>query len=392
MHIKKYRAHSSLEAVRRVKEELGPDALILSVDRVRSDRGLLGLMGRPMVEVTAAVDREARRGEDGEPPRIGADESWRELQVTRAMVVSLEAELRSLRDAVEGLQTSVPDACEIGRDLEALRRASARARQAPGLPEAADGRLAERLLRSGLAPEHALTIAADAARRADSEEASAAGALERVLAARLDARLVPPRSPEPGRVDVFVGATGVGKTTTLAKLAGHGGRDTREVAVATTDVHRLGGEEPLRSYTQRLRIPFDAASSPEDLRRSRIQAGRRHLLVDTAGHGPRHPAWLRDLVRHREALGDGVHVQLVLSATTKERDLMEQLERHRPLRPDGVVVTHVDESRDLGNVVNLLFEPGTPPLTWLANGQSVPGDLLAPDPDRLASRILAAAS
>jgi len=392
MHIKKYRAHSSLEAVRRVKEELGPDALILSVDRVRSDRGWLGLMGRSIVEVTAAVDREARRGDDTGPPRIGADESWRELQVTRVMVGGLEGELRSLRDAVESLQASVPDAREIGRDLEALRRASARARHEPDRSGAPDGLLAERLLRSGLAPEHALTIAAEAARRAEARGGTAAEALERSLAARLDARLVPSRPPEPGRVDVFVGATGVGKTTTLAKLAGHDGRDTREVAIATTDVHRLGGEEPLRSYTQRLRIPFAAATSPEDLRRSRIQAGRRHLLVDTAGHGPRRSAWLADLVRHREALGNGVHVQLVLSATTKEQDLMEQLERHRPLRPDGVVVTHVDESRDLGNVVNLLLEPETPPLTWIANGQSVPGDLLAPDPDRLAGRILAAAS
>ena len=390
MHIKRYRAPTELEAVRRVREELGPDALILSVDRLRGDRGLLGLMGRSLVEVTAAVDRQARSGEPDAAPRIGADESWRELQVTRAMVGTLEQEIRSLRDSVEGIRAAMPDACEIGHGLEALRRAASRARCEPPAPFGGSV-AAERMVRAGLAPELALSIASEAARRSEIAGEGPIGIRE-ILARRLDAKLAPPRAPEPGRVDVFVGAAGVGKTTTLAKLAGFRGRDPREIAIASTDVHRLGAEEPLRSYTKRLGIPFEPVASPEDLRRSRIHAGQRHLLVDTAGHGPANPAWLGELVRHREALGSGVHVQLVLSATTKEQDLVEQLERHRLLCPDGVVVTHVDESRDLGNVANLLLDPETPPLTWLADGQAVPTDLQIPDPGRLASRILEAAT
>jgi len=394
MHIKKYRAPTSLEAVRRIKQELGPDALILSVDRVRGDRGFAGLLGRSLVEVTAAVDREARRGDDAEPPRVAADGSWRELQVTRAMMRDLEREIGTLRDAVESLRGSVPDACDVGRSLEALRRASARARREPAAMGSRAEGAAERLLRSGLTPELAVAIAADAVRHADAggEAAEAEAVLERALASRLDPRCLPSRPEEPGRVDVFVGATGVGKTTTLAKVAGHAGRDPRGVAVATTDVHRIAGEEPLRSYTKRLGIPFGAASSPDELRRSRIEAGRRHLLVDTAGHGPANRAWIGELERHREALGDGVHVQLVLSATTKEQDLMEQLERHRALRPDGLVVTHLDESGDLGNVANFLLEPETPPLVWIADGQCVPTDLRRADPDVLAARILGGGS
>jgi flagellar biosynthesis protein FlhF len=331
------------------------------------------------------VDREARRGGAEEPARVGADESWRELQVTRAMVGSLEGELRALRESVDRLQGSVPDACEIGRSLEALRRACQRPAGAGAGPDPGMDH-AGRLLRAGLSPEHALPIAADAARRAQPEDA-----LARALAARLDARLVPPRPEAAGGVDLLVGATGVGKTTTVAKLAGFGGRDARAVAIATTDVHRLGGEEILRSYTKRLGLRFSLAATPEDLRRSREKAGRRHLLVDTAGRGPNDPGSIAELARFREALGPGVRVQLVLSATTKEQDLVDQLARHRPLRPDGLVVTHLDESRDLGNVANLLLAPDSPPLTWLAAGQAVPTDLEVPDPDRLSARILAGA-
>jgi flagellar biosynthesis protein FlhF len=397
MHIKKYRAPTQLEAVRQVKEELGPEALILSVDSTRRDRGWFGLMGKTVVEVTAAVDREVRHAEPDAPephapPRVPADESWQELQVTRALVGTLEEELRSLRGAVERLESSVPDACDIGRSLEALRRASLRAREAPSIPRPGAPGLADRLLSAGFAPEHALSLASDAALKTEGGAADPADSIERALAARLDACLLPPREDVAGRIDLFVGATGVGKTTTLAKIAGYRGRDTRSVEVVSTDVHRFGGTEPLRSYAKRIGASFAAVADPEQLERMRNKAGRRQLLVDTAGHGPADTASFTELKRYREALGSGARVQLVLSATTKEQDLMEQLVRYRPLQPDGIVVTRVDEALCLGNIANVLLDPEAPPLSWWTDGQSVPADLHIPDPEQLATRILEGAS
>ena len=96
---------------------------------------------------------------------------------------------------------------------------------------------------------------------------------------------------------------------------------------------------------------------------------------DTAGCSAADPSAVAELAACREALGEHTQVQLVVSATTKDEDLAWQLERFQPLQPDGLVVTKLDESRSLGNVVNLLLAADAPPLSWIADGQRVPEDI-----------------
>ena len=96
-----------------------------------------------------------------------------------------------------------------------------------------------------------------------------------------------------------------------------------------------------------------------------------------------------DLAGFSRALGDGTEVQLVLSATTKQGDLLRQLERYRVLEPRSLVFTKLDESGELGSLVNVLLDEATPPLAWIADGQHIPDDLVAPEPHELARRVLA---
>ena len=114
------------------------------------------------------------------------------------------------------------------------------------------------------------------------------------------------------------------------------------------------------------------------------------MLVDTPGRGGEDPAALTELSLQRAALGEDAQVQLVVSATTKECDLRRQLSRYRNLEPNALVVTHVDDSIDLGNVVNILLEDTTPPLAWIGSGQRVPDDFDVPDATALARRVLQA--
>ena len=99
---------------------------------------------------------------------------------------------------------------------------------------------------------------------------------------------------------------------------------------------------------------------------------------------------MAELALQRAALGDGAQVQLVVSATTKECDLRLQLARYRDLEPQALIVTKVDDSVELGNVVNVLLERSTPPLAWIGSGQRVPEDLDLPDPSGFARRVLEA--
>ncbi len=389
MHIKRFEAPTMLEAVQRVKQELGPDALVLSTRTLRGGR--FGLFGRGVVEVTAAVDRDVRRA--GTQAVASVDRSWSELRLTKALVDPLEGELRELRRTVERLAADDGSNTRLERELAELRRATSELVQR-GLAGAAEPRdpCAERLLASGLRACHAVALAEEATRADAGVAASSEEALRQVLAKRLDARLVPPREDDGARVTLLVGPTGVGKTTTLAKLAAREvQRASGSVSLFSTDSFRVGAEEQLGIFARLLRVPFGVAVSADDLV-ARVQAtGARRILVDTAGHSRRDPEPIQDLCRFRERLPEPMRVHLVLSATTKDGDLTRAVERYRWLEPDSLVVTKLDESADLGNVASLLLDETTPPLAWLGTGQRVPEDLEVPDPDEFADCILGGA-
>ncbi|RIL04896.1 MAG: hypothetical protein DCC71_12310 [Proteobacteria bacterium] len=397
MHIKRYEAATLEEAIARVKQELGPDALVLSTRRVRRDGGVFGWFGRPIVELVAGVDREHLRPAAA-PPAPAArpaperemrepHPSWRDLGITQALLEPLEAELRALRRAVDGMQA--PDAPRAGAALRAeiaeLRREIERL--APKASPRKDP-LVDRMLAAGFDVPHARSLVAEARVRAESN-GDARAALQGVLARRLDARLAPPREDRAAPVTLVVGACGAGKTTTVAKLAG---RADAELGIVTTDVHRLGGVEPLRALATQQGIGFaTAASTDEVIERIRKLRARR-ILVDTAGIGRDEPGAVAELARLRERLGARARVELVVSATTKADDLRAELRRFAPLGPDALVATRVDDAESLVSVGNLLLDDGAPPLEWLGVGRRVPDDLAIPEPGALASRMLGVAA
>lgn len=387
MHIKRYQAATLEEALAQVREELGPDALVLSTRQVRREGALFGWLGRSLVEVVAAVDREVRRGTAAEkPPRHPADESWRSLSLTQALLDPIESEIRGLRRVVEGLARGGADV-GVREELEELRRSLAML-VGRGVPESDP--LVERLVAVGWAVRHARELANAARSAAGTGDPCAA--LARVLEHRLDARLPPPRDDGPGEVVLFVGSGGVGKTTTVAKLAGRRPGSPSDLAILSTDVHRAGGFEPLRALAAAQRIAFATATSPDDaaLRVQKLRA--RRILIDTCGRDRGDAAGLAELVRLRTACGERARVHLVLAATTKEEDLRAELRRFSVLAPDALVVTRTDDTENLASVANLLLDDDTPPLSWLGVGRRVPEDLALPDPRVLAQRMLGVAA
>jgi flagellar biosynthesis protein FlhF len=384
MHIKRFEGVTMPEAVRKVREEFGPDALVLASRRVRRDRGLFGRFGRTVVEVTAAVDRDHRARASG-GDRTAPDRSWDELRLSRALIEPMEAELQSVRRAVDRLAADPQGGQSMASEVAELRRIAANlagAHGAPATPAACHA--AGTFLAAGLAPRHAHTLGNEAEPwLEDTEDRTAA--LTFTLAARLEQRLRPAREDD-GQILMLVGPAGAGKTTTLAKVAAR--HAPEHLALISTDCHRFGAIEPLRHFARGLEVPFEVALSPEGLAETASRFRPRHLLVDTAGRSRRDTEADGELLRLRDALGERARIQIVVSATTKESDLRAQITRYRSLEPEGLVVTKTDESTELANVLNLLLDEETPPLAWLANGQRVPEDLMVPDPLELAQRAM----
>jgi flagellar biosynthesis protein FlhF len=191
-----------------------------------------------------------------------------------------------------------------------------------------------------------------------------------------------------GRVVALVGPTGVGKTTTIAKLAANYRlRENRRVGLITVDTYRIAAVEQLRTYAEIIDLPMEVVSTPREMR----EAVRRMqefdlVLMDTAGRSPRDEVRIREL---RAMLAEaGPHeVHLVLSAAASARSLAAAAEKFAAVGVTAIIVTKLDEATALGNLLSLARHSRLP-FSYLTDGQNVPDDIAVAEPRPLAKMIL----
>ncbi|AOH48492.1 MAG: flagellar biosynthesis protein FlhF [Centipeda sp. (in: firmicutes)] len=190
------------------------------------------------------------------------------------------------------------------------------------------------------------------------------------------------------RVVAFIGTTGVGKTTTLAKVAAHFVLEQNlKGALITADTYRISAVEQLKKYAEILGLPVEVVYSAADLKKAIARhRGKDFVLVDTAGRS-QYNAFQMDELKELLAAHPRMEKHLVVSATTKEADAAEIMERFSVCKPDRIIFTKTDETRTIGMVLNLLAGKGLP-LSFLSNGQSVPDDIIPATADRLAELLL----
>ncbi len=188
-----------------------------------------------------------------------------------------------------------------------------------------------------------------------------------------------------GGIVALIGPTGVGKTTTVAKLAAryalrHG---SRHVALVTIDNYRIGAHEQLRSYGRILNIPVRVAADHKELQAVLMELGEKRLiLIDTAGMGQRDLRLANQLkmLTHGESNSDRhsimrkIKTYLVLSTATRLSGLNEATEAFKGAAPDGVILTKIDETTSLGSALSVIIKHQLP-IAYVSDGQRVPEDL-----------------
>ena len=199
------------------------------------------------------------------------------------------------------------------------------------------------------------------------------------------------RFEEEKSVVLVIGVNGVGKTTTIAKIASHfcvdGGK---KVALLTADTYRIAAAEQLRTYANILEVPFRIIYSVEELSQAmRDFKDCDYILVDTAGHSHQN-AEQKKVMKELIHSVDGIlekEVFLVLSATTKYRDLLSIADTYSDMTDYKLIFTKLDETITLGNLLNLKLYTGAP-LSYVTCGQNVPDDIEAFNPQKTVKRLL----
>lgn len=195
-----------------------------------------------------------------------------------------------------------------------------------------------------------------------------------------------------GGVFAFVGPTGAGKSTTIAKLAAryvleHGSAD---VALVTTDSYRIGAHEQLRTLSRILNIPCRVVGAQLDLGTALYELRQcRLVLIDTAGFNMRAPE-LKQQLAALSALGERVQCLQVLAVNTQHQVLRAAHRAYRPANLAGCIFTKLDEAGSLGEALSLVVETGVP-LAYVADGQAIPGDIGAAQGKALVARAIALA-
>jgi flagellar biosynthesis protein FlhF len=379
-------APSHREAIDQVRGKYGEQAQILSHRTLRAG-GILGLFSREIVEVSGYLKPRS------EAPRVPAlgnleEEKRKILSLAKTQEASdpktgekaLEkvlAELRDLRSSLEtGRETLAEQEHETITRIDELLAAN-------DFSEAYRRGIVARLRRDftleGLedwdaVQDGVLDWIGDSFEIWRGEEGPSGA-----------------KPPQP-RILALVGPTGVGKTTTIAKLAaiytvGIGGEKPRSVRMITIDNYRIGARQQIETYGNIMGVPVSCVETAEDLRKTLdLHSDADLILVDTIGKSPRDAVKLAEVQRLVTACGPKAEVHLALAATTKTSDMAEILRQFEPFAYRAVVLTKLDETDRIGNAISVLAEKRKA-LSYITTGQKVPQDIERATQLRLLMRL-----
>jgi len=385
------------EALAEVKRQFGRNAVILNT-RTLTRGGLLGIGGKSFVEITAArqmadlpapLRRGTSSGGSGFKRQSKDDRSAEAGGVDGAATAMLPANLMaSDRSSSAEVLTEVGSLKSLVLDLVRETWRSRMSNVPDELFETYQG-LIENAVAERMAGEliHRIRDDLPSERLKDpvAVRGALAGLVESMLPTAGPIRLTAREGPT---IIALIGPTGVGKTTTMAKLAANFClREHRKVGLITIDTYRIAAVEQLKTYAQIIDVPLEVASTPDQLKEAVARLDDCDVvLIDTAGRSQRDAIKIKELRRFFDVVRPH-EVHLVLSSAASRAVLMDTIERFEEFSADRVIFTKVDEAIGFGVILSCLEKANTR-LSYITTGQDVPDDIEVGDSKALAELIL----
>ncbi|MFI8686255.1 flagellar biosynthesis protein FlhF [Rossellomorea sp. NPDC077527] len=377
MKVKKYAAPTMNEAMKKVRTELGEDAVILN-SKVTYTGGFIGLFKKKMIEVIAAIDPEVA-SEKLEISRVRSKamsssltqkeyEKKTEFEPTRMV----ESELKELKQMISTLKSK--NQFEKFHDVVQEILLYLKKHE---VNDSALYLLGDELEKK--IPNHSLPH--------EGIEEWAMKEVKEFLHHHLNGIEMGGISYSRKYINV-IGPTGVGKTTTLAKMAAEAVIEKRmKIAFITTDTYRIAAIEQLKTYAGLLNVPVEVVYKMEDFKKAIDKfVDYDHVFIDTAGRNFREKKYVEDL-RSIIDFNQQMETFLVLSFTSKENDMREIISQFSPIHIDRFIFTKLDETSSYGSMINLMSETGIG-AAYVTNGQDVPEDIKEMNVDEIVRLLM----
>jgi flagellar biosynthesis protein FlhF len=386
MKIRRYLAKDNQEAILKVKMDLGSDAVILNTRKVKK-KGIVGLFSKPMVEVLAAIDEYNKSQTDDKAQAAGYKYDNGPEKIDQINLDEKEEKIAKLENKIVSIEQMFRQYIQ--------QNPNAAVKPANEWNAKCSGKIFDTFYNNLIKNDVEPNIAREIVNKAESKLGSCndvnrvAVQISNIIKSTLgQPEMISPGSQGKPRIVIFIGPTGVGKTTTLAKIAANCLLSQKKtIGLITADTYRIAAVEQLKTYAEILGIPVSVAYTAMDIKEAVNQNMDKDLiLIDTAGRSHKNHSQFEEL-KTMVTASEADEIYLVLSATTSIRNCKDILESYNFLRDYKLIFTKVDEAQNLGIILNVRYITGKC-ISYVTNGQSVPDDIEMADTDKITRDLI----
>ncbi|MBQ3061958.1 MAG: flagellar biosynthesis protein FlhF [Lachnospiraceae bacterium] len=409
MNIKKYQAETEEEAILQARDDLGKDAIVMNIKKIKP-KGIYKLFKKTVVEVTAAVDDEKIYSHTGvRQPRKMQDNLYANSDSMKKEGIYPEEEKSAIEEKLDSLQNMLKQQMQSNMDINPpktsknVRTEEVVKKEGEDVEKTEDvvkndkktqclNLIKEKMKDNDVTSEYVEQILGEVDKtiKADASVDNILTTIYQKIVLKLGQTKLIENNPDNVKYVFFMGPTGVGKTTSIAKIASEFKLvKKKNICLVTSDTYRIAAVEQLKTYANILNVPLEVVYNASELKEIKERLDEFDLvLIDTAGRSHKNKAQGDDLRELVDAIPKDERCEyLVLSVTTKYNDLKQIAKAYSDYEDYRLIFTKLDETSTLGNILNIKLLTNAS-LSYSSWGQDVPNDFGRIDTQSIAKQLL----